>query len=185
MDPFEDFVIFGEDEVNLTEDNLKLLDVEVPSDWNNALLDEWVNEDLFISDDLMEGIGNVISERAMVGNSPVTMGSLEHLLQLPLPVSGLESVDNGLNRSVVSDSIFGDHERDIPLANSHTQTTRRRMNCAEWNDKRPLITSIYIDQGKSLAQTRKMMADDHGFHASYDTLCRTFEREAVTDNIYQ
>lgn len=151
--------------IHFLEDDLRVLGVEMPTEWDSALLDEWVNTDLLFTDDLMDGIENETSEPAAVAGSPDLIDFAGLWPQDSLP----EPVDSRLNHGVSFDARYEVPERNIPRVDTQVETTqaRRRIKCAEWDDKRPLITSLYIDQENSLSQTRKIMADDHGFHASY------------------
>jgi hypothetical protein len=156
---------FSELPMHFLEDDLEVLGVEMPTEWDSALLDEWVNTDLLFTDDLMDGIENETSEPAAVAGSP-------DLIDLPglWPQDSVpEPMDSRLNHGVFFDARCEVPELLIPRLDNQVETTqaRRRIKCAEWDDKRPLIISLYIDQENSLSQTRKIMADDHDFHASY------------------
>jgi len=163
LDPLASAASFAD----FTEDDLKSLGIEMPTDFDNAILDEWVDEDLdlLFPDYAMDGIETTTSERAVVVDSPDPTDFTETRLQTSLP----ESMNNSQIRSVVSATTNGIPEQNMPLVDVRDEATRtrRRINCAQWDDKRRLITSLYIDQGNSLSQTRRIMADDHGFYASY------------------
>ncbi|MCJ1397413.1 hypothetical protein MMC11_000606 [Xylographa trunciseda] len=43
---------------------------------------------------------------------------------------------------------------------------RHRIRASEWDQKRELIAVLYIDQEKTLAETRQTLLEDYGFYAS-------------------
>lgn len=45
--------------------------------------------------------------------------------------------------------------------------TRRHATNEEWDQKRPVITHLYQDEGRTLEDVMTVMADKHNFHATY------------------
>ena len=84
------------------------------------------------------------------------------------------AAEPGPVQSSSSQSISAGHTQTSQQQNSiHSNNpsmavrTRRRYNVSEWEEKRDLIRTLYIDQEKSLKAMRQILRDEHGFDASY------------------
>ncbi|MCJ1430803.1 hypothetical protein MMC27_000153 [Xylographa pallens] len=59
--------------------------------------------------------------------------------------------------------VTGDFSNDLSPKQGQP---RRRIKASEWEQKRELIAVLYIDQEKTLAETRQTLLEEHGFFAS-------------------
>ena len=64
--------------------------------------------------------------------------------------------------------MLNDTSSQIASQNRKQRSTGcRRDRSQPWGEHRALIKRLYIDEDKSLAITRHIMKEDHGFDASY------------------
>ncbi|MCJ1243601.1 hypothetical protein MMC30_000798 [Trapelia coarctata] len=152
-------------------------DDDFPADWSTP------NFELPL-DDRMDGIENWVlgPEFATVGSIPAEGNPDSTRPELPREYPGFASDINPGSMSGVAHTI---HECSLPLGNEQTKSTgsRRRDGRAEWEEKRALITSLWVDENRSLEETRRIMAEQHGFDAPQSAYKSKFREWKVFKNI--
>ena len=93
-------------------------------------------------------------------------GKLRHLTPEPASHDNFERSSNLLEGVDASCHEHGT-KRLSPMPLIRQRLNKRVRNTPKtWNEHRSRIQGLYIDQGKSLAETRKVLAEEYGFHAS-------------------
>ena len=79
---------------------------------------------------------------------------------------------SNINPAVASGITHAVPEFSVPPREEQGRRTgsQPRYTAAEWEAKRTLIASLWIDQNKSLEETQHIMAEQHGFDAQYGHL---------------
>ena len=54
----------------------------------------------------------------------------------------------------------------VTRSETGTMQARTRISATQWENVRPIIERVYMEEGKSLAVTRKVLEDEHHFRAS-------------------
>ena len=65
-----------------------------------------------------------------------------------------------------SDEVLADPEKEPQDPIGTVSGARCRIKALEWTKKRALIKRLYMDEDKSLAITRRILKEEHGFDAS-------------------
>jgi len=98
----------------------------------------------------------------------------EYELPAPTPVNLSPVQQNVLSSNQCSNSrmIHILSKKILPSANVSMKgknAGRHRLQSRQWEEHRTAIKSLYVDDDRTLAATRQVMKDEHGFHASYAT----------------
>ena len=95
------------------------------------------------------------------------------------PLGSLPSPDVALTLYVSDpalDGCFETQSETTLTAPSRVSTPRRRYGQDQWKAVRPVLYDLYIQQGNSLLQTRRILEEEHGFIASY--VCNSIRIES-------
>ena len=148
MDSLSNSLLFGGDlamegfNTEEIDEFIATLDSNVEYEWpsfSEAPIQEWAN---MLANDEMDVAYEEPAE-AIIGQDP------DH----PITASGQESTQ----------LVTGDSSSDLSPKQGQP---RRRIKASEWEQKRELIAVLYIDQEKTLAETRQTLLEEHGFFAS-------------------
>lgn len=69
-------------------------------------------------------------------------------------------------RSKSSNELLVDSNKELRELGEAVSGTRARIKASEWTKKRALMKRLYMDEDKSLAVTRSILKEEHGFGAS-------------------
>lgn len=69
-------------------------------------------------------------------------------------------------RSKSSNELLVDSNKELRELGEAVSGTRARIKASEWTKKRALMKRLYMDEDRSLAVTRSILKEEHGFGAS-------------------